>query len=134
MKSAFRSTFVALLAAGSLAGLAPVALAQSHAAKPRQAQGQCDGVQQDRTACLREAAAAQQAARSHGLVSAAPNVYEQNALARCQFQPPADRTDCEARVRGSGNTSIEGNVMGGGLLRQTARPAPALAPASEPTR
>ncbi|MDR1968216.1 MAG: hypothetical protein LBQ32_05925 [Burkholderiaceae bacterium] len=47
----------------------------------------------------------------------------QNALERCQRQPADARGACEDRVRGTGQTTIEGSVMGGGLLRETVTPA-----------
>lgn len=84
----------------------------------------CDGVQQDRAACLREAGAAQQEARRAGLTSANANRYENNALARCQLQPAAERADCEARINGNGQTTVEGSVMGGGVIRETVTPIP----------
>ncbi len=82
----------------------------------------CAHIQQDRTACIREAGAARQEARRGGLTSA-PD-YLQNALARCQLQPPTERMACEQRVRGTGVTSIEGSVLGGGLIRETVTPIP----------
>jgi hypothetical protein len=51
------------------------------------------------------------------------DVYMQNALERCQRQPADARGACEDRVRGTGQTTIEGSVMGGGLLRETVTPA-----------
>lgn len=89
----------------------------------------CDGVKQDRAACLREAGAAKQEARRNGLTSANPASYENNALARCQLQPVAERADCEARIVGSGagRTTVEGSVMGGGVIRETVTPIPAPA-------
>lgn len=89
----------------------------------------CDGVKQDRAACLREAGAAQQEARRNGLTSASSTRYEDNALARCQLQPISDRAACEARVTGSGagRTSVDGSVAGGGLIRETVTPIPAPA-------
>ena len=125
MTSAFRSSLAALLAAASLAGMAPPALAQSgHATQPRQARAACDA-RQDHAACLREAAAARQAASGHSLTNASPDIYQRNALARCQFLPPTDRGDCEARVRGTGNTSTDGSVMGGGQVHETTTTMPA---------
>lgn len=85
----------------------------------------CDGKQQDRAACLREAGAARQEAQRGGLSNAGPGAESRNALARCQLQPHADRADCEARVKGTGQTSTEGSVMGGGLIRETVTPVPA---------
>ncbi len=93
--------------------------------RTQSASARCDGVQQDRAACLREVGAAAQEARRNGLTSATAGSYEQNALARCQLQPVADRADCEARVVGSsgaGRTSVEGSVMGGGVIRETVTP------------
>jgi hypothetical protein len=131
MKTAIRTSLAVLLAAGSVAGASSAMAAGSAAVRDPDAsilqreRAVCDGIQQDRTACLREASAARQAARHGGLTSAPPTSYEQNALARCSLQPPVDRPDCEARVLGSGMTSVDGSVMGGGLLRETVRPVPA---------
>lgn len=123
-----RFTMTALLVAGALASATLVS-----AAGPRWSEGSiyqdelaaCAHIQQDRTACIREAGAARQEARRGGLTSA-PD-YQQNALARCQLQPPTERMACEQRVRGTGMTSIEGSVLGGGLIRETVTPiAPTL--------
>ncbi len=111
----------ALIAVGS-----PLAWAQAPGSEAR-AQSEravCDGVQQDRAACLREAGAAKQEARRDGLSSAGPAGADQNALARCELQPPAERAACEARVKGTGATSSSGSVMGGGVLRETVTPIP----------
>jgi len=80
----------------------------------------CAHIQQDRAACIREAGAARQEARRGGLTGA-PD-YLANALARCAPQPPADRMACEQRVRGTGTTSIDGSVLGGGVIRETVTP------------
>ncbi|RZL65380.1 MAG: hypothetical protein EOP81_04850 [Variovorax sp.] len=87
----------------------------------------CDRIQQDRAACLREAGAARQEAARGGLTSA-PD-YQQNALARCTRQPPADRADCEARVLGTGQSAVQGSVLGGGVIRETVTPILMPAPA-----
>lgn len=111
--------------AGAVWAQAPAATQAS----PPESVARCDDVQQDRAACVREAGAARQEAQRHGLTSASPATYESNALARCRLQPPADRPDCEARVRGTGATSSGGSVMGGGVIRETVTPAPAPTPA-----
>ena len=80
----------------------------------------CGHNQQDRAACVREAGAARQAA-AQGQLTAAPD-YLQNALARCGRQPQMERSACEARVRGTGQTNIEGSVLGGGVIRETVTP------------
>ena len=80
----------------------------------------CGHIQQDRAACIREAGAARQAAAT-GQLTSAPD-YRQNALARCQLQPVSDRGACEARVMGTGDTGIQGSVLGGGLIRETVTP------------
>jgi hypothetical protein len=82
----------------------------------------CDHIQQDRAACIREAGAARQAA-AQGQLTAAPD-YTQNALARCQPQPPSERMACEQRVLGTGETAIQGSVLGGGVIRETVTPIP----------
>ena len=89
----------------------------------------CEAPNVDRTACYREAAAAQ-AMERQGLPKSTAN-YEQNALARCQRQPAGDaRTACEQRVTGAGNTSVRGSVAGGGKIRTTEMPVtPPPAPA-----
>ena len=126
MNRTIRSTLALLLGACSLA--APV-LASAQGADPlyMRERAVCDGIQQDRSACLREAGAARQEAQRGGLTSAAPTTYQQNALARCALQPPGDRADCEARVLGTGMTSVEGSVLGGGVIRETVTPIPAPA-------
>lgn len=136
MKTALHSSLAAVFAAVSLLGALP-ASAQGPATGPgseirmQRERLVCDGVQQDRAACLREAGAARDEARRGGLTSGQGG--DQNAMARCDLQPPADRADCEARVRGTGagRTSVEGSVMGGGLIRETVTPIPAPA---APTR
>ncbi len=121
--AAFITASVVFLAAGaSLARAQPPA---GGADTLRQERATCDGVQQDRAACLREAGAARQEAARNGLTSASPGRYDANALARCREQPAADRADCEARLQGGARTSTEGSVMGGGVIRETVTPLPA---------
>jgi len=117
----FRSSLTAaLLCAGCLFGGS--AWTQGTATQAERDRAACDGVQQDREACRREAGAARQEAQRGGLTSG--DQAEQNALARCQLlQPAADRADCEARVRGAAS-STSGSVMGGGVIRETVTPAP----------
>jgi hypothetical protein len=62
----------------------------------------CSDPRVDRTACLREAAAAQEA---QGQLTSAGG-YDENALARCQRQPVVAREACVKRVQGTGNTTI----------------------------
>ena len=83
---------------------------------------------QDRAACVREAGAARQAAQQ-GQLTGAPD-YRQNALARCQLQPQGERQACADRVLGTGQTGVEGSVMGGGVIRETVTPI--AMPASPP--
>lgn len=125
MTTRFKTTCAAaLIALSGLAGVAQVAHAQ--AGSPGQVAREravCDGVQQDRAACLREAGAAAQEARRGGLTAPAGS-YDQNAMARCQTQPAADRADCEKRISGAGRTTTEGSVMGGGVIRETVTTVP----------
>lgn len=125
---AFRIGGSALLAAAGLLAASSAFAAGQGVGSRSQYQAEraiCDHIQQDRAACIREAGAAQQAARQGQLTSAPAQVYAQNALARCQLQPPADRSACEDRVRGTGATTIEGSVLGGGAIRETVTPVPA---------
>jgi hypothetical protein len=71
---------------------------------------------QDRATCLKEAGAAYQEAR-RGILGGGSANLAQNATARCDAQPPADREACVQRIMGAG--SAEGSVKGGGILRQT---------------
>ena len=92
----------------------------------------CDGVQQDKAACQREAGAARQAAgQQGGLTSGSPAALDANALARCQQLLAAEQADCQARIRGGASSSSSGSVMGGGVIRETVTPVPA-APAPTP--
>jgi len=128
MTTTVRSTLCAaalLAASGLLMPGASFAQAPGTAARAQQERATCDGVQQDRAACLREAAAARQEAGRNGLTSASPGRYDANAMARCREQPAADRADCEARLQGGARTSTEGSVMGGGVIRETVTPLPA---------
>jgi hypothetical protein len=87
---------------------------------------------EDRATCLREAAAARDAA-SHGQLEE-PGNYEKNALARCDSVPPADRDACRHRALGEGE--MKGSVSGGGIIREyreiTLPPASAEKPQSQP--
>ncbi|MDP9932947.1 hypothetical protein J2X90_000170 [Variovorax paradoxus] len=120
----------ALFAASSFLLLPGASIAQAQAPEPgsaaraQQERATCDGVQQDRAACLREAGAARQEAARNGLTSVGPGRADANAMARCREQPAADRADCEARLQGGARTSTEGSVMGGGIIRETVTPLP----------
>ena len=108
-----------------LGALPAAAQAPGSAERAQQERATCDGVQQDRAACLREAGAARQEAGRNGLTSVGPARADANAMARCREQPAADRADCEARLQGGARTSTEGSVMGGGIIRETVTPLPA---------
>ncbi len=70
---------------------------------------------QDKTACLREAGAAQEEARKGRLADASTD-FEGNRMARCAYLNGPDREYCVRRMRGEGTTS--GSVEGGGILRE----------------
>jgi hypothetical protein len=70
---------------------------------------------QDRTTCLKEAAAAYQEAR-RGHLGNRGN-FAQNATSRCDAQPEGERQACIQRILGAG--SAEGSVEGGGILRRS---------------
>lgn len=136
LKNKNTPSFLRLALGLGVAGLMAVpALAQSTAAAGSQRTYQeeramCAHLPQDPAACAREAGAARQAARQ-GQLTSAPD-YTANALARCAVHPPVERTACEARVTGAGQSSVQGSVMGGGLIREAVTtvvmPPPAAAP------
>lgn len=71
--------------------------------------------QQDRDTCLREANNAA-AEKRKGKLDNAGVQFEANARARCEALKGEDKSACEARVMGYGNTS--GSVAGGGVIRE----------------
>ena len=100
MKKSFRTLGLAFFLAGGFVS-AP-AFAQPAApgtdARMQRERAACDGNQQDRAACLREAGAAQQEARRDGLTNPGPSAEDRNALDRCKQQPPSAQAECEARL------------------------------------
>jgi hypothetical protein len=124
--SIFRSSVFALIFTTSLAGSALAADPASGPGSQTRYQREvavCNTIQQDHAACIREAGAAREEAHRNGLTSASAATYQQNALARCQLQTGADdRAACEQRVMGTGVSSIEGSVLGGGVLREAVTP------------
>lgn len=127
----YRAALGACVAAVALAS-GPSVWAQAApgtAARMQSEKATCDGVQQDKAACLREAGAARQAANNNDLTTDGRAGNNANAMARCKLQPVADRTDCIARLKGSntGTTTTSGSVMGGGVIRETVTPVPASA-------
>ena len=124
MNQRFRTFGLAIAAACSMASV--TAFAQPAApgtdARMQRERAACDGNQQDRAACLREAGAAQQEARRDGLTSPSASAEDRNALDRCKQQPPSAQAECEARITGAGKTTTEGSVMGGGVIRETVTP------------
>lgn len=71
--------------------------------------------QQDRDTCLREANNAA-AEKRKGKLDNAGAQFDANARARCEAFKGDDRSACEARVMGYGNTT--GSVAGGGVIRE----------------
>jgi hypothetical protein len=114
----------------AVAGNTGVADAQSRYQRERAAcmNGQSN---QDRATCLREAGAAFDQAKRHGLDDgAAP--YARNALQRCEGLPDEDRAACVARMQGQG--SVSGSAAAGGILRElevTTPNVPATGPPSD---
>jgi len=69
----------------------------------------------DKAACLREAGAALQEAKSGKLADANAD-FERNRTARCAYLNEPDRGYCLRRMNGEGTMS--GSVDGGGILRE----------------
>lgn len=90
---------------------------------------------QDKPTCIREAGAAREEANRNRLSNNGnPQTYDMNEKARCQALPTAERNDCMLQMSGQ-NTSTQGSVGGGGVLRETTItttgtpvPAPGAAP------
>lgn len=61
-------------------------------------------------------------ARGSQLTTVTPEQALHNALQRCANLPAFYKTDCEARVRGQGQSS--GSVIGGGVLTETVTTMP----------
>lgn len=131
-------TFVILVTA-SIGCAAVVSAADTARATYERERAACLSGQsgQDRSTCLREAAAAYQESRGarRGAATVSEDRYAQNALQRCQPLPAADRAECERRMQ-SGSTS--GSVTGGGVLRELrsvepAQPLPANDAERQPT-
>lgn len=106
----------------SFAVTATAASPKAGDAYQKERQACMDGTsRQERTACLREAAAARgEAKRGHLTESSS---YESNATQRCNALPAADRDDCVRRVQGGG--TVSGSVEDGGLYRETRTTVPA---------
>jgi hypothetical protein len=126
MKTPNAATQVAI-ALGLLALLSPLAHAAPAVDRAaietqyRLDRSACTGKQDpsSREACLREAGAVRQEALLGKVdnTNTTPGDWRRNALARCQaHQDALDRSVCERRMRGEGETL--GSVEGGGLLRQ----------------
>lgn len=112
-------------AAGQSANEAPVDTAQSYQAD----RALCESglSHQDRTDCLREAAAARAAAR-RGELTGNEDQFERNRLRRCEALPDEARAACLARMRGEG-TMEHGSVEEGGIYRERRELVPAPVPA-----
>ncbi len=134
MNHGLKNSLLALsLLIGALTGAASAIAAEPDGTSRRDPNYQgdvtvCGYNQQDRAACRREAGAARQAVRRGELTGASKPDYLRNALARCGSHPPAEREACERRVRGTGDTTIDGSVYGGGLIRETVETIPAPQP------
>jgi aminopeptidase N len=122
----------------SLTGLIAVGVAATVASPPADAadaaasaakssyvkeRADCDSgrTAEDRATCLREAGAAQDERKRNRLDNAGST--RENATARCNALPAADKADCMARIEGSTaanqKTKTSGSVAGGGVLRET---------------
>ena len=129
MKATLRSTAFALCVAGGLLGASTAWAAAPSSARSTyladRAACMSGHTNESKATCLKEAAAAEQAARRGKLVEPGQN-YAQNALARCKLQPEGlARQACRARVQDTGDTTVSGSVAGGGLLFETVTPVAA---------
>lgn len=116
MSAASRAAVAALACClAGFSGQALAAPADGNAYQKERAACVDGSSQQDRTTCLREAAAARgEAKRGHLTESSS---YEENATARCNVLPPSDRQECVKRIHGQG--TVSGSVESGGIYRET---------------
>ena len=107
----------ALFTASTLAMAQPSPAADAHARYEQERQKCMTHNTQDSLAtCLREAGAAQDAARKGQLSDPGP-IAIANATQRCEaFQNAQDRADCVRRVE---SEPASGSVSGGGVLRES---------------
>jgi hypothetical protein len=127
------SSLLAAFALGASALAAAPAMAASPAsdgdiqAQYRQDVARCKAGQtnQDEATCLREAGAALEEARRNRLTNHGGS-FEQNQVARCQSLPAAERDDCMLQMSGK-DTTVQGSVGAGGVLRETTITVPAPA-------
>ncbi len=87
---------------------------------------------QPKDVCLREATAAQAERRRGNLTQESPETKAENAARRCDRLPESQRENCRAMMAGEGNTTTEGSVSGGGVLRQKEIEVPKGTPGSTP--
>lgn len=106
----------ALLAASTLAMAQPSPAADAHARYEQERQKCMTHNTQDSLAtCLREAGAAQDAARKGQLSNPGPQAAD-NATQRCSvFQNADEKAECVRRVQGPAS----GSVSAGGVLRES---------------
>lgn len=78
----------------------------------------------DKQACLREAGAAEQAARQDKLGSPSAQAEDRNRTLRCDSLPADQRQNCTT-LMDNANTRTEGSVQSGGVLRETTITIPA---------
>lgn len=123
---------LAFCAAGVMGAAAPAWSASGTDAQYRDDVARCkSGASgQDQAACMREAGASLVERRRNGLST--PADPQSNAMARCNALPADQRQDCMIQMSGQGNTTVQGSVSGGGILRETVIPVPAGTPGSGP--
>ncbi len=73
---------------------------------------------QDKATCKQEAGAALEEARRNRLNNGQAGSYQQNATQRCNALPEDQRQDCMLQMAGQ-NTTVQGSIGGGGVLRET---------------
>lgn len=90
-------------------------------AKYREDIARCEAGQtsQDIATCKREAGAALQEAQRQGLLTHRDESFQSNSTARCNSLPTDLRNDCVTQMSQGSNTTVQGSVAGGGILRTT---------------
>ncbi|MBV6271551.1 hypothetical protein KVP09_01280 [Alcaligenaceae bacterium CGII-47] len=120
-----RSALIASISAASML-LSPLAFAADSAQAQYQADVQrCNSTPGiDKNACLREAGAALEASRRSALTTPSAEAAYADRIQRCNALPAEQRQDCLTLMEHP-DTTTQGSVQGGGVLRETTITIPA---------
>ncbi|HEY9279572.1 MAG TPA: hypothetical protein VIP51_05810 [Eoetvoesiella sp.] len=108
----------AVLAQGTSLGTTPPTLSPQAQYKLDVERCKTGQTNQDQATCMQEAGAALEEAKRNRLNNGQAGSYQQNATDRCNALPQGERQDCLTQMAGQ-NTTVQGSIGGGGVLRET---------------